>query len=41
MFWTPRVPKSKYTIKLRGNEEYHHERMEKREFLLPNPYEKL
>jgi hypothetical protein len=41
MFWTPRVPRSKYTIGFRGNEEYHPERMEKREFLLPNPYEKL
>jgi len=30
-----------YTIKLRGNEEYHFERIEKREFFLSNPYENL
>jgi hypothetical protein len=41
MFWTPRFPGFGYTIRLKGNEEYHHERIEKREFLLPNPYEKL
>ncbi len=41
MFWTPKVPRSKYTIRLRSNEEYHFERIEKRNFLLPNPYEKL
>jgi hypothetical protein len=41
MFWTLRVSRFKYTIKLRSNEEYHPERIEKRDFLLPNPYEKL
>jgi hypothetical protein len=41
MFWTPRVSRSKYLIRLKGNEEYHLERIEKRDFLLPNPYEKM
>jgi hypothetical protein len=41
MFWTPRVLGFEYMIKLRGNDEYHPKRMEKSEFLLPNPYEKL
>jgi hypothetical protein len=41
MFWTPRFPRFGYTIKLKGNEEYHPERIQKRKFLLPNPYEKL
>ncbi len=27
MFWTPRVPRSEYTIRLRGNEEYHFEKI--------------
>jgi hypothetical protein len=26
---------------LRGNKEYNFERIDKKEFLLPNPYEKL
>jgi hypothetical protein len=41
MFWTPRIPRFEYTIRLRGNEDYHFERIEKRNLLLPNPYEKL
>jgi hypothetical protein len=41
MFWTPRVLRSEYTIRLTSNEEYHYEIIEKKEFLLPNPYEKL
>ncbi len=41
MFWTPKVLGLEYTIRLKGNEEYHSERIEKRDFLLPNPYEKL
>ncbi len=41
MFWTPRVPGSKYTIRLRGNKEYNFERIDKKKNLLPNPYEKL
>jgi hypothetical protein len=41
MFWTPKVLGSEYTIRLRGNEEYHYERIEKREFLLLNPFEIL
>jgi hypothetical protein len=34
MFWTPKVLGSEYTIRLRGNEEYHFERIEKKDFLL-------
>jgi hypothetical protein len=41
MFWTLGVPRFEYTIRLRTNEEYDLKRMEKREFLLQNPYEKL
>ncbi len=33
MFWTPRVPRSKYTIKLRGNEVSSRENGEKRIFV--------
>ncbi len=28
MFWTPRVPRSEYTIRLRGSEEYHFKKIE-------------
>jgi hypothetical protein len=33
MFWTPRIPRSEYTIKLRGNEEYHFENWENKFFV--------
>jgi hypothetical protein len=41
MFWTSRILGFEYTIRLRGNEEYHFERIEKNKSLLPNPYENL
>jgi hypothetical protein len=41
MFWTLVIIGFEYTIRLRGDEEYHPKRIENKEFLLPNPYEKL
>jgi hypothetical protein len=40
-FWTPRVLRFEYMIRLKGNEEYHLERIEIYIFLSLNPYENL
>jgi hypothetical protein len=41
MFWTPRIPGSKYIIRLKGNESIILRELKEKKSLLPNPYENL